>query len=476
MTDKYIGIENELVSFYEEYEQTSFQNYFDRFADDSDYKKSKTAVRTTTGNGFYVDGSEIEILTPPILINKGFATRLTDSLMIGRERVVKSIPELKHTGYSMHWNLTAEKDYDKIEQFYRIIAIPFHLFGLTPLSVGLNMRWKVDTDDGEKEVIKRYELLGDSINNEEQINALALMLGSYSHIMRHFDYLGKKQFPLKDLDLDLDYTENLTEKFLPEGRSSFIKAIVNKPIQAQQYLELFYKWIGPFVSKLGSKKEIQNLEDFIEARKPLEFDKFKYYNCLNEMNFKERGVYLPNELFKNIVLTETRERKVPLEGRLLGEIVKQLEDKIASMEWDKISYKLLTFCKICEEYHNEEIKEIKEISNIYKFARGLDKELPEFEQNNFDDIKITEGNIILEYLEKLEELKYRPDKDNSLDLPDEEIRNFFRGIEEDYECQIQLERFSSYYNNSSRKAEDIVCKECDKICYNKKKITKKGKN
>ncbi len=48
-------------------------------------------------------------------------------------------------------------------------------------------------------------------------------------------------------------------------------------MQVQQYLELFYQWIEPYVKSLGNPKEIKNLKAFVEGSKELEFDKFKYY-------------------------------------------------------------------------------------------------------------------------------------------------------------------------------------------------------
>ncbi|MDO8516814.1 MAG: hypothetical protein Q7S33_01695 [Nanoarchaeota archaeon] len=462
MADKYIGIENELTSFNEENEKIDFGDYFYRFVNDSDYKKSRSSIRTTTGNGFYVDGNEIEILTPPILINKGFATRLTESLMIGRNRVVKSIPELKHTGYSMHWNLT-QSSFDNITStgFYKGVVVPFHLFGLTPISIGSGMRVKPN----------RFELLGDSINNEEQINALGLMLGAYNYASDKKNNYSNSQDSIFVKSIAQEYLnfEQLKARIFLSKRSDNFKTSTQESIQAQQYLEMFYKWIEPFVSALGTKKEVQNLEDFIEARKPLEFDKFKYYDCLNEMGFKENVIYWTNELFKNTVLSETRERKVPLEGRLLGGIVKQMKDKINSINWDALELGVGEFCTGCDRYH--QIITIRQIDGVYRFAEDLNKKMPGLKRVYLDVIKPALPNF-QEFLSQNRTFS----EDNSLDLPEEEIRNFFRGIDNDYECQIQLGRFGSYYNNENRKAEDIVCKECDKICYNKKKITKKGKN
>ncbi|MDO8517346.1 MAG: hypothetical protein Q7S33_04450 [Nanoarchaeota archaeon] len=445
MADKYIGIENELTSFNDENEEIDFKKYFDRFANDSDYRKARNAIRTTTGNGFYVDGAEIEILTPPILINKGFATRLTDSLMIGRDRVVKSIPELRNTGYSMHWNLSSQKELqeisdnyriEKISDFYKRLIIPFHLFGLTPLSVGLAIR--------DRTSLGRYELLGDSINNEEQINALGLMLGAYSHLASNLDK-HDKNFHLYYSNFNFFSVNCRIDSFLKNKRYSYFDSNQGE-IQAQQYLEMFYKWIEPFVSVLGTKKEVQNLEDFIEGRKQLEFDKFKYYNCLNEMNFKSGGTYLPNELFKAITLTETRERKIPLEGELLGEIVKQLKDKIEEMSWNNITI-------------NDNNSEIKGIREIYEFARRLNTKLPTLKEINLDELQTQH----IDFGDLLDSAGIKQDvsKDTSLDLPEKDIKEFFKlNLSPPVYCKNKLGRFSKYYDNETRKAKDVVCEEC----------------
>ncbi|MDO8516813.1 MAG: hypothetical protein Q7S33_01690 [Nanoarchaeota archaeon] len=419
MENKYIGIENELKSF--EVDQVRSIN-FGKFMNDSDYKKSASSIRTTTGNGFYIDGQELEILTPPILINKGFATRLTDSLMIGRDRVVKSIPELKHTGYSMHWNLsldrfmqTQENIFSKEKNsFYNVISIPFHLFALTPLSVGLNMRYKSP----------RIELLGDSINNEEQINALGLILGAYS-------YNSKNSFNFPQIQNEDDFHIGISKKlFLPNGRYSPIKLVgMDKEIQAQQYLEMFYKWIEPFVSALGTKKEVQNLEDFIEGRKQLEFDKFKYYSYLLDLNKKKEGAYLPSKEL-HTSLEQTRERKVPLEGRLLGEIVKQLKRDISAMDWEKMIYAgkrryecYPLQCNNCANKKNNDdcftagLREIQGIREIYDFAETLRNGKRRLKPANLDMIRPLE--ISLDEFDALKtkgNLEYDLSKDNSLNI------------------------------------------------------------
>jgi len=383
-----MGIENELISF-KDGERISFNNYFNSLINSFDYNISGRSVRTETGHGFYVDGSEIEILTPPVKINKGFATRLTDLLMIGRDRVVESTPKLEHTGYSVHWNIT---NGGKIESslFYEGIAVPFHLFGLTPLSIGLKLR--------EKDNRGRYEILGDSINNEEQINATALLLGAYAYAIEN-----EGRTPLQPQNCS-------NSLFLPNGRFNEIainssKANFEGNIQVQQYLELFYQWINPLVNKLGTKKEIENLEEFISGIKKLEFDNLKYYSHLKDLDAKDGGVYLPitTKDLKNPVhiLKRGKERDLPLEGRLLGEIIKQKKNDIREINWTHINL------------NNGE--HISGIDGIYKFAQKLNEDLPKLKRTY--NIKKIEPNEI-EKIEPKAKISYNPINDNSIFMPE----------------------------------------------------------
>ena len=356
MAEKYIGIENEFVTFNKGKKESCSNDNFSKLRRkfDNCYDISNTSMRTDTGHGFYVDGGELEILTPPVPVNKGFATRLTDLLMIGRNKVVDATPDLEHTGYSIHWNLTYDSHGSPSHtEFLRGIAVPFHLFGLTPLSVGLNLRSKTG----------RYELLGDSLNNEEQIKATSLLLGAYSQAIE-----SERVVPIKP-DTNLYSGTNL---FLPNGRYQHINlhgSLSGKhKIQAQQFLEAFYYWLKPCVKELGTKEEISNLEDFIFKRKELEFDKFKYFAYMRGMDKKEEGTYLPlrtkDSNNPGTILTKSYERNLPLEGRLLGEIVKQKSGLIESMDWNKICIS-----------ESDGRKEIKGIKNIYEYASSLNNNL-----------------------------------------------------------------------------------------------------
>jgi len=400
MVEQYIGIENELITF-EEGKVVGFGEYFDSLVKDTDYSKSNSSIRTPEGLGFYVDGSEIEILTPPVAINKGFATRLTDLLMIGRDRVINSSPELEHTGYSMHWNLTDTENINvdiNVESYLKGIAVPFHLFGLTPLSIGLNLRAKEGNPP-------RYELLGDSLINEEQIKANALLLGAYSQARSQ-----KHESPF------FPEIPNLTNTlFLPDGRYDKIKIIHPqhsgdsdvKTISAQQYLELFYHWLEPFVRDLGTKREVNNLEGFISGDKKLEFDNFKYFAFIKDEGGKDGGgTYLPiRTLDKNlpgqVLRASGKKRKIPLEGKLIGEYVKKMKDKIKSINWEKIDF-----------YRGHDPSSLHGIEEIYNHVRTLNPNLPDYHKangseqikpNSIDEIKVSKS------------MKYDDSKDNFVD-------------------------------------------------------------
>jgi len=393
MVERYIGIENELISFKRE-EKINAGEFFSHLKEDSDYEKTESSIRTTTGHGYYVDGSELEILTPPVAINKGFATRLTDLLMIGREKVIKSTENIKHTNYSMHWNITNTNKRTNYPPIFREgIVVPFHLFGLTPLSNGLKVQLKGEPNS-------RYEIRGDSLVNENQIKATSLLIGAYSYAIEKDN---KTPLPLRER-----WRSDENALFLPDGRHDQVSIFYDgsqKEIPVQQYLELFYHWIKPFVSKLGTKKEIQNLEDFISGSARLEFDDFKYFADLWGNGWKNQGVYLPfnikNSTRPNQVLESTGERELPLEGKLLGEIVKKCEIKL--IDW--------SFLKINTEKGQ---KEIQGIENIYAFANKLNPDLPKFKPAYNPEENIIPNKIRIDKIKNI--LEYNPNKDNSLNL------------------------------------------------------------
>jgi hypothetical protein len=417
---KYIGIENELKSF----EGTDKINFTKDFTTDdfNNFMKGKyyyysinqSGIRSHTGNKYYVDGNEMEIVTPPIAINKGFASRVTDALILGRNYVIKNTPYLKHTGYSMHWNLTAtDAEDDFYKHFYNGLAIPFQLFGLTPMSCGFNIRsWD-----------PRIEILGDSLVSEDQIRATALLLGAYSLAQ------PEHKFPIaiKELNYSDFGTDTFMEHMLRNGRYTILHAKSDKKnhlsesgrfknTQAQNILELFYEWLSPFVYKLGERDEIRNLEAFITGEKKLEIDDVKYFHMMEEKdtnNYCQEGIYPPTSIKtpngnRSPKLHICKNAKVPLEGKLWG----QLADK-HKFDSNYISWESLRFN---EEYMNTNY--VDTLPEIYTF---LEKVSNLKYTGTLDVSKISPNPIINTAIDiKLRKrIYYNPDDDMSAIIQNE---------------------------------------------------------
>ena len=392
MEERYIGVENELISF-KDGTEVEFGDYFKQLKDSvgKTHDISGTSIRTDTGHGFYVAGDEIEILTPPIALNRGFSSRLTDSLMAGRDIVLEATPELEHTGYSMHWNLS---DNDNImgNRLYEAIAIPFQMFGLTPLSTGFNLRHKD----------YRFEILGDSLTRENQINATALLLGASLCAMEE-----RKYTPLRLADRSFS-SDDAQEIFISDGRYSFVDVDVptagfQGKMQVQQYLELFHRWISPFVRRLGTRREAWNLESFIFGKENLEFDDLKYFELIEGGGGAVDGIYKPislanSEKSRQVLVKGETKRELPLECRLLGAVVGELTD-IEEFGWDHLYYS--------RDYGKTNVSGI---GDIYRHMSSTIKGLPRFKPSqDFPEEKLKEiSEVALN-----DEIKYEPDKDLS---------------------------------------------------------------
>jgi len=400
---KYIGLENELTSFNNYGDQGFSIDDFKKLLKGKYFKKSNYSIRSDTGNGYYVDGAEIEIVTPPIALNRGFATRLTNALLIGRNHIIKNTPYFNHTGYSMHWNLSnndSDKSdfnlFDESNEFNKTrlihnLYVPFQLFGLTPLSLGFNVR----TD----KYSNRYELLGDSLMKNDQINAAALLLGAYSAATEN-TFFKKNNFPISILKINNDKNNDFMLNELSKGRYSTLEVKIDnkkKITQAQNVLELFYEWINPFVYRLGERDEINNLEAFIKGDKKLEMDDLKYFNILKQNEgLGYKGTYLPIEIstqnfvrsqILKINLNEEHQIPTPIEGKLLGVYASNNKNSkifnTKSMNWNAIEidkiikeikkYKIL-FVNFEKKIVTKETGIITGVHNIYKFAEQyLDK-------------------------------------------------------------------------------------------------------
>ena len=187
----YIGVENEMYAFKGQRQKNSTTNkteivyesvnFLHRFNDSfkekvgsKDRKSRNHYIITDQGINYYVDGTALEMCTSPIVINKGYASRLTDMIMTGRNNIVQSKPWLKFAGYSMHWNVSEDRQIETTD-YINGVLLPFYLFAQNPLSGGVRHRSK-----GRGINSPRHEFMADHLNNEDQIRSLALLLGSYN--------------------------------------------------------------------------------------------------------------------------------------------------------------------------------------------------------------------------------------------------------------------------------------------------------
>jgi hypothetical protein len=264
---------------------------------------------------------------------------------------------MKHTGYSMHWNLTTPSSttlnsYNS--SFYQDIAIPFQLFGLTPLSCGFNVKLKSGGD--------RFEIAGDSLTNIDQINATALLLGAYNLAKTNNNFL----IEISEIKNNILYLDRQTNHMLRNGRytilnleknimrkhDSTIQTISEQETCAQNILELFYDWISPFVYKLGERDEINNLEAFVTGEKNLEMDDIKYFHMLNKKSKEfiakykgnnSSGVYQPvyistidSKRSQILKLVKQNDKRIPIEGELWQKSITKNLDIKRSINWDRL--------------------------------------------------------------------------------------------------------------------------------------------
>jgi len=437
---RYIGIENELSSYLGKVRMPFSHFKALRKSFNNVYQLSSTSIRTETGHGFYMDGDELEILTPPVLINKGFATRLIDLLLFGRNAVVNASSVQSHAGYSMHWNLTDSGTIPYDRSFWSGIAIPFSLFALTPLSVGAASRHKTN----------RFELLGDSLNNEPQLKATALMLGSYL-LAREC----KKLPPVLYRGQGPEIT--------PEGRHTKVPVFIknDKPgkppeyfeyesvvrdyfqegvIEAQQVLRGFYHWLRPFAELVGTKSEVENLDALVTGAQSLEFDKFKFYAQLSKKGYKPNRHYVPGFRVGGINATTTIKsvegRELPLEGRLWGSFLQEC-DRIDAMSWTGVNF-----------YDREGLYQclmgIEKISNYANHTLLAQK-------RKLRGVSLTRANKIksLDSFEVTPEIgEYKPEKDESVGV---EPKNQFLSI-----IKEASEEFKSCFKYFSLKEQAVA--------------------
>ncbi|MFC1753942.1 hypothetical protein ACFL96_11230 [Thermoproteota archaeon] len=322
----------------------------------------------------------LEIITPAVPINKGFATRLTDLLTIGTNTLLEAVPELEFTGLCFDWNLT--KGNEEYLSFLEGLALPFNLFGLNPLSEGLIFT--------PKDYGNRNEITGDYLRNPRQTMATALLLGAYSYAI---DKEGKPPFSLKEFYGDQNHTENLyfdqnykdecpasLKNILPQGRYSRLKIEMDNGfkgyVQAQQALEMFYQWITPYVMELGTEREISNLNSFVYGKKLLDADRFKYFAHLQENKGIKDGVFIPmsdsNLKSKGEIITKSKSGELPPEGKVFGYFVKHGKGWGIDLDLNHVR----SIVKHPNSPPPFSIPHLVGPEEIYEFTNELDAELP----------------------------------------------------------------------------------------------------
>ncbi len=385
---KYIGIENELISYKHNKIVPFDESYLKKIVKNAKYLENNDydCIWSEISNLYYVDCCEIEIATPPIPLNKGFATRVTNSLIIGRNQIIKNTPHMKHTGYSMHWNLTRPEN-KRTQTYGEGIAIPFQLFGLTPTSCGFSIKKKSEG--------ARFEIAGDSLTNEDQIQATALLLGAYNLASEKYD------FPINILEVMNNVEPDSTiEHMLKLGRNTIINTsekisskhnqeydLLRKETSVQNILEIFYEWLSPFVYKLGEREEVRNLEAFIKGDKKLEIDDIKYFYMVRkkgeeffnkhadkikdrfELQEYDSKIYQPVNIQtlqgkRSTILKVNNDIKIPLEGKLWQKSMNTegFEVTYRSEEWDRLDAKI-----------NKKSHSAYSIHNIYKLLESVSK-------------------------------------------------------------------------------------------------------
>lgn len=275
----YAGIENEFQIFDKE-KEISFHNVWDNLY--KQYSKvhisiSKTAMRTTSGTAIYIDQESPEVNTPPIRIEPGFATKAATALYLARKELIDFIapnPNLNLIGYSTHWNISNNMEDNYAYEIMEHVAPALAMFGLNPISSGINLRKK---DEGSS----RFELLTDYIEEEEQTTSMLLL---YAGIITCFE--ENQDFPLNINRIYLKQ-ESRFNNMLLDGRYSKLEVIIEgmNPnqyttrtiISAQTYLEITYDYFKKSIQKIGTPQEIKTLEAFIAGKKKLEMDKFHKY-------------------------------------------------------------------------------------------------------------------------------------------------------------------------------------------------------
>ena len=341
----YVGIENEIMAYFAKGGYVKFNEYYwnqllEKYKSHF-FKRAPTAIRTKSGSAIYLDGDP-EVNTHPVRVEPGFAQKAADSLYLARKELVDFVSpdDLRLIGYSMHWNISdVVGDYNDTMVVLNRMAVPYSLFALNPLSCGINMRYK---DEGSG---KRLELLGDHIEDEDQIRAFLLF---YAASIVNFR-ANQFKLPIRT-SLTLKTEDRHYPNLVPDGRYSEIEVVElrsgSMTITAQNYLEIYFEFFRKGIEQLGTPEEVKNLEDFVYGRKKLEIDQFKRFAIasLFKKNKKTYFEYAPELCMNPNKYSEDREIPTPM-GRFLGSLADKTnmfvrEDErqfsVSSMEWGGI--------------------------------------------------------------------------------------------------------------------------------------------
>jgi len=259
--------------------------YAHKYFKTSEYNKEKTkgagAIRTKVGSTIVSNGDLPEVATPPVRVRRGFTSEVADNLYLARKELldfIKGDPDLRLIGYATHWNLSDwPARQSRRDEVMAVMAVPFSLFTLTPISIGINLRYCPEKSD-------RFELLGDYLEDEDQIRAFSLF---YAATVLGFDENRKslpvvRQIPSSERDLT-----NLRNR-VTDGRYSRITVVTRDTdksmrVSAQAYMQVLYEYFKPGIEQIGTSEEVENLEDFVYGRKLLEVDKVKRYKQIDKL-------------------------------------------------------------------------------------------------------------------------------------------------------------------------------------------------
>ncbi|MBN2053096.1 hypothetical protein JW756_06335 [Candidatus Woesearchaeota archaeon] len=317
------------------------------------FKKAPTAIRTCVGSAIYIDENEPEVSTPPIALEKGIATKITDMLYLARRELVnffKPRKDLELIGYSMHWNISKFSDEKLRPSILESMAVPYSLFCLNPASIGTALIIKA--------IPNRWEWRGDHIFEENQIKAfLTLFIGTMSCFEANQKYLPMRYAEESGNEIYSNLVRDGRESKIlitREEKDMFMsrKRTWKKEITAQDYLETYYDFFKKGIEEVATREEMRNLEDFISGKKKLEVDKKEKYKLYSELKKDEgylkydKRFIMPASYFQNerplpskMAKHLTRYNNIePVLKRYIRQTVKGFPFKVENLEWRMLDF------------------------------------------------------------------------------------------------------------------------------------------